>query len=301
MTQEHRFIFVAGLHRSGTSLTFRTLRDHSKISGFRFPMGAEKGHEGQHRQSVYPPDTQNGGVGYFCFEPKAHLTESSTLATPANAKRLFDQWSQFWDLSKPYLLEKSPPNLIMTRFLQHLFPETYFVVIVRHPVAVSLATLKWMGWPRHFLDYDAGSDANEGYRIRRAVKSDNPLFMKDKRLFMESMLFTLFDHWRAAHEIFLDDREYLKRVSLIRYEDLVSEPESTIARLFEFLELENENLPAEDQVEDHNAGYMSQWTDFLADEANPRFKSLIGRRFNQHFEKFGYSVSDQMVRQAALT
>ena len=56
-------------------------------------------------------------------------------------QKLFDEWSQNWDLSKKFLVEKSPPNIIRTRFLQA--PNASFVTILRDPIAVSFATQKW--------------------------------------------------------------------------------------------------------------------------------------------------------------
>ena len=47
------------------------------------------------------------------------------------------------DTGKEFLLEKSPPNIIRTRFLQAMFPNSYFINIKRHPIATSLATKKW--------------------------------------------------------------------------------------------------------------------------------------------------------------
>ena len=82
--------------------------------------------------------------GRFALDPRSHLTEDSPLATPGNAARLAEQWAPYWDLSRPVLVEKSPPNLVMTRFLQALYPHASFVVIVRHPVVVALGTDKWL-------------------------------------------------------------------------------------------------------------------------------------------------------------
>ena len=139
--ERYRFIFLCGLHRSGTSPLFQILREHPEISGFRNTGVPED--EGQHLQTVFPPATIHGGPGRFGLMREAHLTEDSDLLTPENKLKLFKEWSRHWDLTKPNLLEKSPPNLIKTRFLQSVFPNSYFIVILRHPVAVSLATWKW--------------------------------------------------------------------------------------------------------------------------------------------------------------
>src|ERR671935_179621 len=72
-----------------------------------------------------------------------HRSGTSPLATPENGARILEEWSAHWDLEKPVLLEKSPPNLLKTRFLQALFPGARFVVILRHPIPVALATARW--------------------------------------------------------------------------------------------------------------------------------------------------------------
>ena len=138
---DHRLVFVGGLHRSGTTPLARCLADHPQISGLS-GTGVEED-EGQHLQSVYPPARAHGGPGRFALSAAAHLTETSPLLTPEVGPRLLEQWSPHWDLSRPVLVEKSPPNLLMTRFLQGAFPDARFVMVVRHPAIVSLSTRKW--------------------------------------------------------------------------------------------------------------------------------------------------------------
>jgi hypothetical protein len=194
--QSHKFVFLCGLHRSGTSPLFRILREHPQISGFRNTGVPED--EGQHLQSVFPPAKAHGGPGRFGFAPEAHLTEKSALVNADNRDRLFHEWSRHWDLSRPYLLEKSPPNLIRTRLLQKLFPDSYFIVIYRHPIAVSLATWKWA------------------------------------RTGMESLM----EHWLVCHRLFQQDRAHLRHVLEIKYEDLIQNGGITFPRIYQFLGLE---------------------------------------------------------------
>jgi len=140
-----RFVFICGLHRSGTSVVHRSLRNSPYVSGFHDTSVPED--EAQHLQNVLPSGRQLGGPGCFAFHPEAHLTEKSVLLNSFSDTRetLLKQWGSYLDLSKTFFIEKSPPNLTRTRLLQSLFPGSVFIFLVRHPIPVSLATHKRWG------------------------------------------------------------------------------------------------------------------------------------------------------------
>ena len=87
MTQQ--LLFVAGLHRSGTSLLHGILAEHPDISGFADTGVPED--EGQHLQSVFQPAKRYGGPGKFAFQPESALDESSPLISDANRDKLLAQ------------------------------------------------------------------------------------------------------------------------------------------------------------------------------------------------------------------
>ena len=124
---DRKFLFVAGLHRSGTSLITKCIAEHPQVSSFENTGFYED--EGQYLQTVYPRPHQPGGdvPGRLGFDSKAHLTESSAIATKENAETLFAQWQPHWDMDKEVLLEKTPANIVRTRFLQACFPNAYFL------------------------------------------------------------------------------------------------------------------------------------------------------------------------------
>ncbi|HEX5882849.1 MAG TPA: sulfotransferase [Actinomycetota bacterium] len=248
---DHRLVFVGGLHRSGTTPLARCLAAHRQISGFA-NTGAEED-EGQHLQTVYPPARAYGGPGRFARHPAAHLTESSPLLTPDTAARLLDQWRPHWDLARPVLVEKSPPNLLMTRFLQGAFPDARFVMVVRHPAIVSLSTRKWA------------------------------------RL---SSLGALLDHWFAAHRRFEDDAPFIHRLLVVKYEHLVADPERTLAEIAAFLELDGD-IPTGGIDTRRSATYERQWADLAAAGPwrRERFRGLC-RRHEAAANHFGYSLLD---------
>jgi hypothetical protein len=245
---DHRFVFLAGLHRSGTTLLARLLASHPEVSGFS---GTNvPADEGQHLQSVYPVGKGWGGPGGFGFTPESHLTEESPLATEASARTLLEEWSPWWDLSRPVLLEKSPPNLLKTRFLQKLFPRSSFVVVLRHPIAVSLATAKWR-------------------RTRRYQR--------------------LVHHWLHCHELFEADRPHLERVHVIRYEDFVREPEPVLRGVFEFLELDP-IPPSEAVEAGADERYFEQWRALKRDPRIRLYLALTALRYELGARRFGYSL-----------
>jgi Sulfotransferase family len=244
----HQLVFLGGLHRSGTTLLARLLAAHPSVSGFS-GTGAPAD-EGQHLQSVYPPAKVYGGPGRFGFAPEAHLTEESPLATEASARRLFADWSGYWDLEKPVLLEKSPPNLLKTRFLQALFPSAAFVVVFRHPIPVTLATARW-----------------------RETRRLQPLL----------------EHWLHCYELFEEDRRSLRRVHVIRYEDLVEDPDGALARVWGFLGLEPGGV-SEPVEPGSNEAYFERWRALKHDLRIRAYLTVSSLRLERRFHRFGYSL-----------
>lgn len=191
--QQHKFIFICGLHRSGTSLLYKILKNQKTISGFKNTTAIED--EGQHLQSVFNAANKHGGPGKFGFDKDSFLNEKSEIIKKENKDKLFSEWSKYWDLSKEYLIEKSPPNLVRTLFLQAMFPNSYFITIYRHPAATSLATKKWS----------------------------------------KTSHYSLIKHWLVCHNQYLEDKKTLKNSLDINYEDLTDNPKETLKIIGDFL------------------------------------------------------------------
>jgi hypothetical protein len=259
-----RLLFVAGLHRSGTTMLARELAGHPQVSGFAGT--GVPADDGQHLQSVYPIVSKGRQAGRFAFLPEAHLTERSPLATPASARRLFADWSRYWDLDRPVLLEKSPPNILMTRFLQALFPSASFILVVRHPIAVAAATQKWSATRPH----------------------------------------QLLRHWDRAHRLALGDLPHLRRALIIRYEDLVADPDAELGRAFAFTGLVEHSpgrrvhagVNADNFVSDRvvradvNDKYFASWEGRRRNAAMRAYLSLLARVYDRSARRFGYSTRE---------
>lgn len=247
----YKFVFIVGLHRSGTTVLADCLKEHPAISGFSdtgFPKD-----EGQFLQSVFPIAKEFGGPGRFGFRKEMHLTEHSPLLTHDNKKKIFNEWSTYWDTKKQILLEKSPPNILKTRFLQALFPNTYFIVITRHPIATSLATQKWS---------------------KTGIKS-------------------LLKHWISCHHIFLQDKKYIKNLYMMKYENFVKKPDIFLETIYNFLGIQKQVRTTEVQEEVNTKyfkqwrRYMGGKNWF-----RKRLLTYEYRKVEKEMDKFDYSLYD---------
>lgn len=247
----HRFLFVCGLHRSGTTIITNSLREHPAISGFRDTGVRED--EGQFLQSVYPVARTYGGPGRFAFAPEAHVTEQSPIATADNGRRMLDEWSRHWDLSRPVLMEKSPPNLLKARFLQALFPDSWFLVVTRHPVGVTYATFT----------------------------------RRPKRTKFGEVL----EHWVHAHEVFEGDVPHLRRVLVLPFESFVADPDGQLARVHEFVGVEPEGNRLAIR-RDTNDPYFDKWRELVARRWAGRGARALAARLEPRVQRFGYSFED---------
>jgi hypothetical protein len=257
--QEHTFVFVGGLHRSGTTLLARCMAEHPLVSGFAGTSARED--EGQHLQTVYRAGRRHGGPGRFGFDPAAHLTEASALVSAESRRLLLEQWGPYWDMARPVLVEKSPPNMIRTRFLQALFPGSRMIVLVRHPVAVAGATRE---------------------------------FGRSRRLWRRMTYSSLIEHWLHCHELLIQDATRVEHLHVMRYEEFVANPDDRLAEVFRFVGIEPR--PSGLEVKrDINDAYFRRWTIARRGPGTGADIARAVETLEDRVNRFGYSLRQPVL------
>jgi hypothetical protein len=260
----HRFVFIGGLHRSGTTAVCRLIGAHPEAS--RLSGTGQIEDEGQFLQSVYPIDDTLGGAERFALHPGAHMTEDSPLVAGAG-DQLFEAWAPYWDLTKPLLCEKTPANMVRSRFLQAAFPDSSFIFMSRHPVACALAMRKWE------------------YELYRA-----PLAL-------------LIRNWIACHRYMSEDLPHLKHAMVMRYEELTADSASGAQAIEQFLGL-GPGLDASLLHTGLNTRYFESWSTRVFRKGPQRWRNILKRiwceaevryieaRYEREINEFGYSFAD---------
>lgn len=152
---QHRYVFIGGLHRSGTSLVTRIIGNIPGVGSIRDAPVPEN--EGVYLQGGIPHHAQSGMPMHFATDPDQHLTEHHVLNRLETKLRIEADWDLWFPLGCLWRAEKSSVNLTRMRLLQQLFPMAHFVVVLRHPEAVAAAVSKWIDRPaadliEHWLD-----------------------------------------------------------------------------------------------------------------------------------------------------
>lgn len=174
--RSQRFLFVLCPPYAGSTLMHEILCSSRNVSATNV-FGVREGHGlPEIRRLVGHEHDWDAGFDYPWPAIKAH-------------------WLQYWDTSKPVLMDKSPPNLLRAVALQQCFDPADFIVMTRDPYAHAEAMMR-----RNRLDAAAAA----AFSLR------------------------CLEHQR-------DNLERLERTCLVRYEDLIADGRAVAQRLSDFV------------------------------------------------------------------
>ena len=59
-----------------------------------------------------------------------------------NWELIKNEWRKYWDITKPILLEKSPPNIVRAASINMAFPNSHFIILYRNPYAQCESSIR---------------------------------------------------------------------------------------------------------------------------------------------------------------
>jgi hypothetical protein len=247
LTQDKLF-FVGGAPRSGTTLVQRILGAHSEVYA-----GPEFGLVSQ----IMELRTQ--------FLQRIITGRISTYLDMQDTNEIFEQFilSMFQkkadETKKPYLSEKTPPNIEVFSELQDCMPQAKYIFVVRDPRAV-VASLLEVGQK---MQADSTPAPLHLRKTRHAVGLVNAMWEKGNKALLRG-----------------------DNVLLVHYEDIISAPESAIKRLTDFLGISFEESML--RIQDSK----SDTSEFKAGEAYWYSKEQLNMAIDsQSVEKWKASLS----------
>ena len=152
------------------------------------------------------------------------------------AQRIDSVYSEHYDNCKRFI-EKSPANSVRTRFLQTIYPDATFVIIVRNGFAVS-----------------------EGIKRKRWFDPDRQHMAGLETSYPDAAL-----QWTYSNKQILNDRFFLNRSIIVKYEDIVTNPVTTIKRILDYCELSTDTYIFPDFETYRNQVQISRLSDFEKD------------------------------------
>jgi hypothetical protein len=125
----HDHLFICCPNNSGSTILYMLLNSSYNSSCLENEHGIIEGHKVKSIEH-YMPVPKNDEIGLFS---KNHTKFSNHKNY--NWESIIDSWYSLWDIKKPILVEKSPPNIYRINLLADNFNNAKFIVMVRNPYA----------------------------------------------------------------------------------------------------------------------------------------------------------------------
>jgi hypothetical protein len=207
-------IFVLGCCNSGTTILGRAIQSHNDVNGPEDEGPLTPGWPKElthflcpHTFRVWAHPIFSKGKEYF---PGDNLAYYLTELTEKNSSQVKSFYSQFID-NKERISDHSPQLVLRARALQGIFPDAYFVIIVRNGYAVS-----------------------EGIKRKRFYDPDRPHMSGFETRIEDAAV-----QWREANRILLSyiDHKQLSKVMTVQYENLINNTKDVLIGVLKFCNL----------------------------------------------------------------
>lgn len=253
-------IFIVGQGRSGTTILGVVLSLHRHVGFLNEPKALW--------HAAYPSEDLIGNY----TDAAAHYVLSADDASDAVAERLQRLYAGYLRMSGcRRVVDKYPELLFRIPFVQRVFPDAKFLVLVRNGMDVCRSIGNWSA--THGTSHDGSSidwwgknDRKWHCLIDEVVDSEADL--REHREYFRSLTK---QSDRAALEWILTmraadgvTRRIPEHAKLIRYENLTNDPQQTLGGILEFC-----SLPADEKMESYALDVLrprAGQTDFALDE-----------------------------------
>lgn len=298
-------IFIVGCHRSGTTILYDTLAQHPDLAYFtnasallpKTPIFSNWFSQGVMGDTTVErfvkdglevsPRSPSEGIRiweFYANNDDSHYLDESYENDQMEIflKRTIQKHLKYFQ--KTRFINKNPDNSSRIRYLNKLFPDAYFIHIVRDGRAVCQSLLKFRKAAADFFGVDH-RHATSG------VKSEK--WLEIKQLWDTDPIRSIGLLWLDVMETLERDRELIapNRYLEIRYEDFVAAPFSYLQKLVQFSELSWDAAIADsfqtaaDQI---NLGKRNDaWREHLTSEDTKKLMAIIGSKMQQ----YGYAIN----------
>lgn len=209
LAEINRPIFVFGCSNSGTTILWQGLKQHNRLSGPDI--------EGQDLAEM--PRIMTHFLGRDTFRLWAHpkfklcyyVTEADYTEEDAmEIRRVYNKYIE----PETRLIAKGPADTLRARLIQAYFPDACFIAIVRNGYAVC-----------------------EGIIRKRKYDHERPQYKGLLTTIKEAA-----EQWLRANFIIVSHQKFLRNYKIIRYEDLVRNPQKVLTSLLAFCGLNKEGF-----------------------------------------------------------